>query len=204
MSLTDVYEDYRAIAKDDLPRMQESTFQQMILPELLKKNRGDRPNYDFWIGVIGVPHREIIVQDQAGTELFRVPPILSRLPTDISTDTRISIAGLADLYQKRRSVENPVAVDLWFNQTVSKMSPEIHDEDMLRYLRNNMLIYARYKVPLSELLGEYSDVLVAKPLSEVDHTGAPTGVVSERTEKLNSVAPTASDYDFEEGGLHDL
>jgi len=201
MSLPDVYNEYREIAKDDIPRMSEVEFKNRILPELLKKNRGQQANYDYWISIIGVPHREIMVVDEKNQELFRVPPILSRLPTDISQQTRISVAGLADLYQKRRSVENPAMVDLWFNQSMNNLSPDIHDEDQMRFLRHNLLIYTRYGIPTRELLGDLDGQLIPKPLTESE---TKTPGTSDQLKAGPSASPSADDYSFEDDSLHDL
>ncbi len=192
-SLLDAYPDYLEAAKNDFPVINEATFKTDVLPALLKKNRGERADFERWHRITGVAHRQISVVDDQGVELFRVPPILSRLPTALDQDARISVAGLADLYYKRRSVENPIAVDLWFNQQVDGMSPSIHDEDMLGYLRNNMLIYKRYNLPIEDLLGAAAGTIEPKAL---DGSSTPA---TEREVRRERVAD-ADEYDFDGEG----
>ena len=192
-SLLDAYPDYLEAAKNDFPVINEARFKADVLPALLKKNRGERADFERWHNITGVAHRQISVVDDQGVELFRVPPILSRLPTTMEHNARIGVAGLADLYYKRRAVENPVAVDLWFNQQVDAMSPSIHDEDMLGYLRNNMLIYKRYNLPLEELLGDAVGTIEPKTMDGTATDESPREARKERV-------ADASEYDFDGEG----
>lgn len=184
-------------AKYDLPAIDEQHFRTYILPELLKKNRGQEANFDHWINIIGNPHREIVVLDQTGQELFRVPPILSRLPTSIDDELNVSISGLVDIYAKKRQNEHPVAADMWFAQAVQQLTSNIHSEDMLHYLRNQLIIYTRYDIPTSELLGALDGKLVPKGLEAPAKPEQPKREIAQD-------ALSAEDYDFEDDSFHDL
>lgn len=203
--LSELYKEMTEVAAVDVPVISEAQFKTYILPELVKKNRGEKCNFENWHQIVGNPHREISVIDDSRNEIFRVPPILSRLPTD---EERYSIgaAGISDLYHKRRGVENPASVDVWFTKMMEGLSPNVHDMDYVRYLKNNMIIYDRYGISMEDLLGEHVGTIKLKNQSGLYGT---FGASKNKEGNKDPVAPTvdhsakADSFDFD-GELDDL
>lgn len=86
--------------RNDVARLPENLFVQNLLPVLT--DRSGKVDIGVWLDIAGNGFRPIDVIAPNGEVMFRVPPLMTPIPTQVKRDSRHSLALLVEETNRRR------------------------------------------------------------------------------------------------------
>jgi hypothetical protein len=155
------------------PTMYEEDFINILLPRIVNKDNEKNIDMTIWLTIAGNAHRSINVIDRSNTVLFKVPPLLARVPTVMPTGdrNRVDINSLVHHYGALRAVEHPATADAWFATAMKDSVLSIDEVANINNLKALVIIYARYNIPLDTLLPNNAIPFVTnQPDTSITHT----------------------------------
>jgi hypothetical protein len=180
------YQDMQRQAANDRPKIPEAEFVRSLLPLLVNIDNVPDLDVSIWLTIAGNPHRAIDVANmQTGEVLFTVPPLLARSPTAMSQNDmeRGGISAVLYEYGAKLKAESPVSANIWLEHNLRGSELSADQENIAEYLKQWVIIYSRYNLPLERLFGGVAPQLPesakGKDNKEVDPSASQSANISD-------------------------
>jgi hypothetical protein len=147
---TDMLSQLNVINDDSISRMPEKMFVEIFLPMFMgdeKQHRLASPG--AWASYAGNVYREVIVFDQLGAELFRVPPLVAPAPIDVRTDRSQRRSMFDELATAQQHLSrHPQHGEQYMRDVFSRLSNGGYNStQVINYLERWNTIFKRYGKP---------------------------------------------------------
>lgn len=136
-------EQLSQLAQEDVPKIDEFTFGESILPGVIGAN--GTTDYEPWIAVAGNIFRPIDVVDAGGNILFRAPAPMRSPTTQVPRHTAESLGEIVQTANQKTAV-HPVMGARFLQTALSSLVPKPTVEASVVQQWNRVLRY--YKQPL--------------------------------------------------------
>lgn len=147
-----IYNSLIGLMDEELTRIQEAIFVKYFLPMFSsKEDYTGTPRFQQWLELAGGAYKDVIVVNQANTELFRVPALQSTaIINTMGVDSDVSIKRIIDQRIADGNNNSIAAERVMINRLsqVAIFNKEEYRAANEEFIRRWNIIFAHYKLPL--------------------------------------------------------
>lgn len=148
-------EQITLLTQSEVPRVPEHLFVRHVLP--IMTDQSGEVDVSVWLDLAGTVNRPMDVVDAAGEVLFRVPPMMSHIPTRINTSAMQAINRVV-LESKLKSEQHPRMGEVALQVGLQRHQPVRRADVVTARVWNTILVRYGYQP-----VGDIGTALVETP-----------------------------------------